>query len=113
MRSSGEIFARLDEMIYDCLRRPRAFSSSPRCLEERLITLDNLRHFIISDVGSRDENGTYATYLLSQGYGAASFVTREEEKAVGGISCSEMFDKLVGFWEVYLERCNRRAPITD
>ena len=87
------------------LDRPLMYASSPEALAEVLRALDEVRRFVhgIQSETDRASRG-YGPFLMSKGYGAASFTTRERPLSKDPTDDRELFSRLVAFWREYLRR---------
>ena len=84
------------------LDRPDMYSSTPDCLEEKLMLLDQLRRDLCSPDPESLDYG-YPAFLLSKGHGVANFCFRQRERPDCPNTNSELYSRLVQFWREYLQ----------
>jgi hypothetical protein len=106
MKTPEEIVEHIDHWIAHAMDRPEMYASTPRALEEMVLLLEDLRSFIREDspFGPWGCSSSYKSYLVAQGFGAASFSSRRAD-------CN--FKKLVHFLRQYLISEDRPVNLPD
>jgi hypothetical protein len=99
MRTADDVSEFIRGLQASMLERPIMYATNPESLESQLMLLENLKEYICA---SLDVPGTFANFLISEGYGSNSIVGYLADK--GTTDPRVVFDKLVEVFGRYLAK---------
>ena len=79
------------------------YAATPEALEEKLVTMEDLREFVITGEAEYTARFGYSGFLVSEGYGAAIFTTASTYDEIQ--SKQDPFEAVAEFWQRFL--CSR------
>jgi hypothetical protein len=76
--SIDELLQYIDDTYREIVDRPRMYAATPESLEEKLITLEDVREFAITCERIGSMRSGYFNFLMSEGFGVAIFTSSEQ-----------------------------------